>query len=78
MKAEFKLVSCEPQSVMREVEVDGAKINVPVPGVIAQLVPAVENGSGTLKLAVSAEFQETFQANVGQTATIEVSFSKGE
>lgn len=74
MKAQFTLVSCEPQHIEREVEVDGAKIKVPIPGVVAQFVPVVENGSGTLKLAILADDQEAFKSNVGNVATLEISF----
>lgn len=74
MKAQFMLVSCEPQHVEREVEVDGVKIKVPIPGVVAQFVPVVENGSGTLKLAVPVGDQEAFKTNVGNIATLEISF----
>jgi hypothetical protein len=55
MKKQFTVASREPQKVEREVLIDGAKVPVLVPAVIAQLIPDKDDGTGTIKVALSAE-----------------------
>ncbi|MEK6323616.1 MAG: hypothetical protein AABN33_18400 [Acidobacteriota bacterium] len=74
MKLLFKVVSCEPTKIEREVEVDGAKFTLPVPAIIAQLIPLNDAGAGTIKVPVLAD--ETKMFEVGNTVSVQ--FSPGE
>ena len=71
MKVQFTVASCEAQHVMREVDIDGVKANVPIPGVVAQLLPVKEDGTGTIKVAVAPDFINLFK--VGATIVVEFS-----
>ena len=71
MKRNYKVFSCEPQQVEINVIVSGKSVKALVPAVIAQLTPAEENGSGTMKVTVDEEHLSMFK--VGTTMTLEFS-----
>lgn len=71
MKKTYKVFSLNPQQVEIDVSVGGKTVKALVDANIAQLLPEVDDGAGTLKLAVDKEHLEKFK--VGSIITAEFS-----
>lgn len=74
MKKQFVVASCHPQQVEREIDLDGKPTKVLVDAVVTQLVPSVEDGSGSIKVVVPADDAAAFEAG----KVVDVTFSIGE